>query len=306
MIDKLIEGIKETKCPICVGLDTMHTYLPGEFVPEGKNPLKAIGRALYDFNREIIDAVSDIVPSVKVQAAYYEQYGPAGMKAFQKTIAYAKKVGLVVIADVKRNDIGSTAAAYSNAYLGGIEIGGETYFPYNADFVTVTPYLGTDGIQPFLEDCKKYQKGIFVLVKTSNPSGGELQDLKVNRKTFYQRVGDKVVEWGSELMGEYGYSNVGAVVGATYREQAEDLRRRFRHMFFLVPGYGAQGATADDIVVNFDAHGMGAVVNSSRGILLAYRQPAYQGMSFQEAARAATINMKNDILAAFARNGIEI
>lgn len=304
MIDKLIEGIKATRCPVCVGLDTMHTYLPAEFRVDQSKPLKSIARAILDFNREILDSVADLVPSVKVQVAYYEQYGAPGMKAFEKTVAYAKKMGLTVIADVKRNDIGSTAAAYSSAYLGGVKIGEERFFPCDADCITVNPYLGIDGVQPFLNDCKKYNKGIFILVKTSNPSSGEFQDLKVNRKTVYQRVADKVDEWGKNLMGEYGYSNVGAVVGATYPEQAADLRRRHPSTFFLIPGYGAQGATAEDIAVNFDANGLGGVINSSRGILLAYRQPKYQGMNFKEAARAAVLDMKKDILDSFEKQGI--
>lgn len=306
MIDKLIEGIKATKSPICVGLDTMHTYLPKEFTPDREKPLKSIGAALFDFNKEIIDAVNDIVPSVKVQAAYYEQYGPAGMKAFKKTIDYAKKRGMTVIADVKRNDIGSTAAAYSTAYLGGIEMGGETVMAYNADFATVNAYLGTDGVAPFLADCKKYGKGIFVLVKTSNPSGGEIQDRRMPVKPLYMTMADMVDKWGEELMGDYGYSAVGAVVGATYKQQGERLRKRHPHMFFLIPGYGAQGATADDIAVNFDKEGLGGVVNSSRGILLAYRKEKYQGMRFWEAARAATLDMREDILNAFKRSGIEL
>lgn len=306
MIDKLIEGIKATKAPICVGLDTMHTYLPEDFEPDREKPLKSIGNALFDFNKEIIDAVNDIVPSVKVQAAYYEQYGPAGMKAFKRTIDYAKKRGLIVIADVKRNDIGSTAAAYSSAYIGGVEINGETVMSYNADFATVNGYLGSDGVKPFIGDCKKYGKGIFVLVKTSNKSGGELQDIKAPFKPIYMTMAEMVNRWGESLIGEYGYSSVGAVVGATYRKQGEQLRKRFPHMFFLIPGYGAQGATADDIAVNFDRFGLGGVVNSSRGILLAYRKEQYSGLSFKEAARQATIDMKKDILEAFKRNGIEI
>lgn len=306
MIDKLIEGIKATKAPICVGLDTMHTYLPEEFEVDLEHPFKSIGGALFDFNKEIIDAVSDVVPSVKVQAAYYEQYGPSGMKAMKKTIDYAKKRSLIVIADVKRNDIGSTAAAYSAAYLGGVDIGGETFRAYDADFATVNPYLGSDGVMPFIEDCKKYGKGIFVLVKTSNKSGGELQDRRAPFHTVYETMGDMVEKWGSELVGEYGYSAVGAVVGATYKKQAEALRKKHPSMFFLVPGYGAQGATADDIVVNFDKNGLGAVVNSSRGILLAYKKPKYAGMSFRQAARAAAIDMRQDILGAFSKNGIEI
>ncbi len=306
MIDKLIEGIKQTKCPVCVGLDTMHTYLPKELEVDEKKPLKSVGEALFDFNREIIDSIGDIVPALKVQVAYYEQYGAPGMKAFAKTIAYARKVGLAVIADVKRNDIGSTAAAYSNAYLGGVDVDGQMHCPFESDFITVNPYFGIDGVQPFLDDCRKNGKGIFVLVKTSNPSGGELQDMKVYRKRLYERVADKVDFWGKDLMGEYGYSAVGAVVGATYKEQAEFLRQRHPGTFFLVPGYGAQGATAADIAVNFDESGLGAIVNSSRGILLAYRQPKYDGLNFKEAARAAVLDMKDDILSALKERGISI
>ena len=303
MIDKLIEGIKQTRNPVCVGLDTLHTYLPDGFQADKHKPLKSIAGALYDFNRAVIDAVYDLIPSVKIQAACYEQYGPAGMKAFQKTIAYAKKLGLVTIADVKRGDIGSTAQAYSTAYLGAVRVGDELIFPYDADFVTINPYLGTDGVLPFLEDCKKYRKGIFVLVKPSNPSGGEIQDLRVNRRTVYLRVADQVAAWGAGLMGEYGYSSVGAVVGATYPEQAGQLRARYKNTFFLVPGYGAQGATADDIAVNFDADGLGAVVNASRSILLAYRKPKYAGMSFADAARAAVLDMRTDIRLALQKAG---
>ncbi|MBQ9941505.1 MAG: orotidine-5'-phosphate decarboxylase [Christensenellaceae bacterium] len=306
MIDRLIEGIKQTKNPVCVGLDTMHTYLPEEFEIDKNKPLKSVSKAIFDFNREIIDSINDIVPSVKVQIAYYEQYGPAGMKAFIKTMEYAKKVGMVVIADAKRNDIGATAAAYSRAFLGGIEVDGKLHCPFECDFLTVNPYFGIDGIKPLVDDCKKRDKGLFVLVKTSNPSGGEFQDLKIYKKHLYDRVAEKTDLWGKDLIGEYGYSAVGAVVGATYKEQAEVLRKKHPHMFFLVPGYGAQGATAEDIAVNFDENGLGAVINSSRGILLAYRQEKYKGMNFKQAARAAVLEMKQDINGALEARGIKL
>ncbi len=301
MIDKLIEGIKQKKCPVCVGLDTLHSYLPLEF-RDVKKSLKFASQAIYDFNKEIIDAIYDIVPSVKIQSACYEMYGHHGVHAMERTIRYAKKLGLVTIADVKRNDIGSTASAYSKAYLGEVEIGGEFIAPFDADFITVTPYLGSDGIVPFLEDCKKYNKGIFVLVKTSNPSGGEVQNLKVARRMVYNRVADMVQKWGSDMIGEYDYSNVGAVVGATYPEEAEKLRKKYKKTFFLIPGYGAQGATADDVVGNFDKHGLGGVVNNSRGVLLAYKK--HTDLSFQEAARKVVLDMKEDILGAFERKGL--
>jgi len=297
IIDKLCEKIKQTRCPVCVGLDTDYGYLNEEYAVKSDNPSNADkAAAIYRFNCGIVDAVKDVVPSVKVQAAYYEQYGADGMKCFLDTMQYAKDKGLVVIADVKRNDIGSTAKAYSTAYLAGSA----------ADFITVNAYLGIDGIQPFLDDCEKTGKGIFALVKTSNPSGGEFQDLDIGGQTLYQTVADKVAAWGEDLMGHMGYNSVGAVVGATYPAQAEELRARMKHTFFLVPGYGAQGAGADDIAVNFDERGLGAVVNSSRGILLAYKKEQYKGMDAPQAAKQASIDMKEDILAAFGRRGIEL
>ena len=231
-----------------------------------------------------------------MQAAYYEMYGPAGMEAFKKTLGYAKEQGLITIADVKRNDIGSTARAYSDAYLGGVELAGSLIRAYDADFITVNGYLGTDGILPFVESCEKYGKGIFVLVKTSNPSSGELQDLIIDGEPLYMRMAERVEEWGRDLVGELGYSAVGAVVGATYREQAEVLRDRFKNMFFLIPGYGAQGAGAGDVAAGFDRDtGLGGVVNSSRGILLAYRKDGYAGLKYDEAARAACLDMQKEL-----------
>ncbi len=293
-IDALCEAIKRTQCPACVGLDTELSHLPEGYRPKEAGNL-AISESVFRYNRDIIDAIKDVAPSVKVQAAYYEQYGAEGMRCFLDTMAYAKDAGLVVIADVKRNDIGSTAQAYANAYLKNSA----------ADFITVNAYLGIDGIKPFVEACGETGKGIFVLVKTSNPSGGEFQDLVADGKKLYEIVADKVAEWGKPLTGQCGYSSVGAVVGATYPSEAEALRKRCPNTFFLVPGYGAQGAGADDIAVNFDKRGMGAVVNSSRGILLAWKKEAYAGMSAPQAARQAVLDMKQDILSAFARRGIE-
>lgn len=297
IIDKLCEKIKETRCPICVGLDTDYSYLSEAYAVKSAEPSnEEIAAAIYKFNCDIIDAVRDVVPSVKVQAAYYEQYGHHGMKCYFDTMQYASDKGLVVIADVKRNDIGSTAKAYSTAYLRNSAAG----------LITVNAYLGIDGIQPFVDDCAQTGKGIFALVKTSNPSGGEFQDLHIGGQTLYQIMADKVSEWGSSLIGKSGYSSVGAVVGATYSEQAEEIRQRINKTFFLVPGYGAQGAGADDIVVNFDKNGLGAIVNSSRGILLAYKNEQYKGTGAAQAARQAALDMKEDILAAFSRRGIHL
>ncbi len=292
-IDRLCDAIKQTRCPACVGLDTELSHLPTEYRPKEETG-SAITACVYKYNCDIIDAIQGVAPSVKVQAAYYEQYGAEGMKCFLDTMAYAQQKGLVVIADVKRNDIGSTAGAYARAYVENSA----------ADFITVNAYLGIDGIQPFLDSCAKTGKGIFALVKTSNPSGGEFQDLNVGGKKLYEVVADKVSEWGEKLIGASGYSSVGAVVGATYPEEAAALRKRLPHTFFLVPGYGAQGAGADDIAVNFDSNGLGAVVNSSRGILLAWKKPQYANLPAAEAARAAVLDMKQDIAQALQKRGI--
>lgn len=294
-IDTLCEAIQKTKCPVCVGLDTELSHLPEAYRPK-ETGNQAITEHVFRYNRDIIDAIRDTAPSVKVQAAYYEQYGAEGMRCFLDTMAYAKDKGLIVIADVKRNDIGSTAKAYANAYIRNSA----------ADFVTVNAYLGVDGILPFIEACAETGKGLFVLVKTSNPSGGEFQDLDTGGKKLYEAVADRAAEWGASLTGKYGYSSVGAVVGATYPAEAEALRQRCPHTFFLVPGYGAQGAGADDIAVNFDKQGFGAVVNSSRGILLAWKKEAYARLSAPQAARQAVLDMKQDILQALGRRGIDL
>ncbi len=295
-IDRLCRAIKDTQCPVCAGLDTEYGYLTPEYQAGAAEPTDSEkAKCVYKFNCDIIDAIADIVPSVKVQSAYYEQYGAAGVQCFFDTMEYAGRKGLVVIADAKRNDIGATAKAYAQAHISNSP----------ADFLTVNAYLGIDGIQPFLEACGATGKGIFVLVKTSNPSGGEFQDLDVGGKKLYEAVADKVQAWGEPYTGESGYSSVGAVVGATYPAEAEALRKRIPSVFFLVPGYGAQGAGADDIAVNFDRKGLGAVVNASRGLLLAYKKEKYAGLSAAQAARAFTLDMKEDILAALKRRGIE-
>lgn len=302
MVDKLIKAIIDKQNPSVAGIDTSLTYLPDEI----KNSVKTFeeaSEAIYKFNVQLIDGLKDVVPAVKVQVAYYEMYGEAGMVAFRKTCEYAKENGLIVIADCKRNDIGSTASCYSNAYLGSTQVGENKLEAFPADFLTVNGYLGTDGIKPFTDN---KGKGIYVLVKTSNPSSGELQDLKLeNGKTVYEQMGEFVEKWGADSIGKYGYSNVGAVVGATYKEQAENLRGKMPHTFFLVPGYGAQGGTAEDLSVCFDKNGLGAIVNSSRGIICAYKKDKYAHLGIAGAARAAALDMQQDILNALKARGID-
>ena len=291
--DRFIEKIVETQNPTCVGLDTAFEYLPEE-MREGVTDFRGAANAILTFNRNIIDSVCDIVPSVKVQIAYYEQYGEAGMETFRKTCAYAKEKGLIVITDAKRNDIGATASRYSATFLGETAVGENRAAAYPSDMLTVNGYLGTDGIAPFLEDCNKYEKGIFVLVKTSNPSSGELQNLQLaDGRTVYECMGDMVEQWGSGSVGKYGYSAVGAVVGATHPEEARVLRKRLPHTFFLIPGYGAQGGNADMVRACFAQGGLGGVVNNSRGILCAYQK---RGGAYAQAARAACLDMKDDLL----------
>ena len=292
VIDRLIEKIIAMQNPTCVGLDTQLDYLP-EDMRAGVRTCEQAADALLAFNRKIVDSVCDIVPAVKVQVAYYEQYGAAGMRAFLDTVAYAKKKGLFVIADCKRNDIGSTAGRYSAAYLGETALDGQTVQVAGCDFLTINAYLGTDGVQPFLDDCKKFDRGLFILVKTSNPSSGELQDLRLaDGRTVYECMGDMVEGWGAELTGAYGYSAVGAVVGATHPAEAKILRGRLHHTFFLIPGYGAQGGNAEMLKNCFDENGLGGIVNNSRGILCAYRK---NGGTYYEAARAACLAMKADL-----------
>lgn len=295
MIDKLIEKIVDLQNPTCVGLDTSFGYLPDE-MKKGVTTFESAAEAIAEFNMNIIDKVCDIVPSVKVQIAYYEAYGHAGLQAFEYTVNYAKGRGLVVIADCKRNDIGSTAGCYSTAYLGKTDLNGKQLRAFAADMLTVNGYLGYDGIKPFVDDIKKYDKSIFVLVKTSNPSSGELQNLKLeNGKYIYEQMGELVSEWGKDSVGKYGYSEVGAVVGATHPEEAERLRAQLPNTFFLIPGYGAQGGSAQMLKVCFDKKGLGGVVNSSRGIICAYKDARYRGMNYAEAARAACIDMQQDL-----------
>ncbi|HIZ63443.1 MAG TPA: orotidine-5'-phosphate decarboxylase [Firmicutes bacterium] len=293
IIDQLIEKIIAMQNPTCVGLDTQLDYLPAE-MREGVETCEQAADAILAFNKKIVDSVCDIVPAVKVQIAYYEQYGAAGVAAFLATVAYAKEKGLFVIADCKRNDIGSTAARYSAAYLGETALGDKTLRVAGCDFLTVNAYLGTDGVAPFLDDCKKFDTGLFILVKTSNSSSGELQDLKLaDGRTVYECMGDMVEGWGAEFVGKYGYSAIGAVVGATHPAEAKILRDRLAHTFFLVPGYGAQGGNAEMLKNCFDKNGLGGIVNNSRGILCAYKK---NGGTYYEAARAACMAMQKDLV----------
>ncbi|MCD8368898.1 MAG: orotidine-5'-phosphate decarboxylase [Clostridiales bacterium] len=301
MIQKLIEKIQKTKAPICVGLDPMLSYIPEHILKrsfgEFGETLAGAADAIWNFNKEIVDATWDLIPSVKPQIAMYEQFGIEGLRAYEKTVRYCQSKGLIVIGDAKRGDIGSTSAAYATAHLGSVTVGSTVCRAFDTDFLTVNPYLGTDGVKPFVDVCQSENKGIFVLVKTSNPSSGEFQDQLIDGKPLYEHVAAKVVEWGADTI-EGAYSNVGAVVGATYPEMGAILRRLMPHTYFLVPGYGAQGGTAQDLKACFNEDGLGAVVNSSRGIIAAYRKDAYAKFGaehFAEASRQAVMDMIEDI-----------
>lgn len=301
MIDRLVERIKRTKAPIVVGLDPMLKYVPQKiqakaFIDHGET-LEGAAEAIWRFNKEIVDRTCDLIPAVKPQIAMYEQFGVPGLVAFQKTVDYCHEKGLVVIGDIKRGDIGSTSAAYAAGHLGRVRVGRNTYRPFGEDFATVNPYLGSDGVDPFLEVCRKEKKGIFVLVKTSNPSSGEFQDQKIDGRPLYELVGEKVAAWGEDLMGRE-YSYVGAVVGATYPEIGKALRKIMPKAYILVPGYGAQGGQGKDLVHFFNEDGLGAVINSSRGIIAAWQQERYASYgedNYGEAAREAVLDMRRDI-----------
>lgn len=305
MIDRLIEKIQETNAPVVVGLDPMLGYVPehvqkAAFEKFGETP-EGAAEAIWQFNKAIVDATYDLIPAVKPQIAMYEQFGVAGVAAFAKTVQYCKEKGLIVIGDVKRGDIGSTSAAYASGHLGTVEIGGKKFAGFDEDFATVNPYLGTDGIKPFLDVCNTCDKGIFVLVKTSNPSSGEFQDRLIDGRPLYELVADKVNEWGEMSMGTT-YSNVGCVIGATYPEMGAVLRRQMPKTYILVPGYGAQGGKAKDLKAYFNADGLGAIVNSSRGIIAAYKQDKYAKFGpehFAEASRQAVADMIADINSIF-------
>lgn len=307
MISKLITEIKKKNAPVVVGLDPMLSYVPKHIMDkalkEKGETLEAAAMAITEYNKGIVDAVCDLVPAVKPQIAMYEQFGVPGLMAFTETVNYCKSKGLIVIGDVKRGDIGSTSGAYATAHLGTITVGGNSFSPFNEDFATVNPYLGSDGVKPFIDVCNSHDKGIFILVKTSNPSSGEFQDRilkaqgELSEASLYETVGNMVDEWAQMSM-DGDYSNIGAVVGATYPEMGAKLRKIMPKSFILVPGYGAQGGSGKDLVPFFNKDGLGAIVNSSRGIIAAYKNEKYSRFgeeAYADASRAATEDMLRDI-----------
>lgn len=301
MINKLISNIRKTNAPIVVGLDPMLNYIPEHIqkkaFAEFGETLEGAAEAIWQYNKGIVDATCDLISAVKPQIAMYEQFGIPGLIAYKKTVEYCKSKDLVVIGDIKRGDIGSTSAAYAVGHLGQVQVGSKKYAGFDEDFATVNPYLGSDGVKPFMDVCKEEKKGIFVLVKTSNPSSGEFQDRVIDGRPLYELVGEKVAQWGDELMGD-GYSYVGAVVGATYPEMGKVLRKIMPKTFILVPGYGAQGGKGADLVHFFNEDGLGAIVNSSRGIIAAYKQEKYKEFgaeNYADASRAAVKDMIADI-----------
>ncbi|WP_298481989.1 orotidine-5'-phosphate decarboxylase [uncultured Ruminococcus sp.] len=301
-LDRLIKRIDELKNPSVAGLDPRLEYVPrfiqdACFVKYGRT-LEGAAAALLEFNKALIDALYDVVPAIKPQAAYYEMYGWQGVRTLAETIRYAQEKGMFVMTDGKRNDIGATMTAYATAHLGKTDVDGISLDAFGADALTVNGYLGTDGIQPLLDMCAQYDKGIFVLAKTSNPSSGELQDREIDGKPVYEIMGEMCENWGADQIGAYGYSSVGAVVGATYPEQLAALRKKLPHTMFLVPGYGAQGGGAQGVAGAFDADGRGAVVNSSRAIMCAWKkEPDCPETDFAQAARREAIRMRDDITA---------
>ena len=299
-IDRLINKIKETNNPTVIGLDPRYELLPKCVLEKYPDTLEGVSQAIVEYNKALIDETYDVIPAVKPQIAFYEMFSIPGIKAFEETCKYAKQKEMLVIADIKRGDIGSTAQGYSNAYLGKTKIGEKEESIFDVDFVTVNPYMGTDCVKPFIDDCKKYDKGIFILVKTSNPSSGELQDVKLeNGEEVYLKVAKLVEEWGKELRGEYGYSSIAAVVGATYPKQLKEIREIAPHTYFLIPGYGAQGGKAEDIALGFDKNGLGGIVNASRSLMCAYKselwKDKFEEKDYAKATRAEALRMKEEL-----------
>ena len=297
--EPLIEKIAQKKNPTVMGLDPVLDYIPAFMkdaaVSQYGDTFKAAGEAIFAFNKALIDAAADLIPAVKPQSAFYEMYGIEGMIALERTIAYAKEAGLYVILDVKRNDIGNTAEAYAKAFLGETQLFSSKAQATPVDCVTVNPYLGIDGIEPFVKAAAQYDKSMFILVKTSNKSSGDFQDMDMGGLPLYRRVGAKVEEWGEVYRAASGYSPCGAVVGATYPKQLTELREALPHTFFLIPGYGAQGGAAKDIAGAFDAKGQGAIVNSSRALMCAYKKAGDDGSNLAKHTRDAVIAMRDDI-----------
>lgn len=301
MINKLNDKMLKMNAPVVVGLDPMLSYIPEHILKkayaEFGETLEGAAEAIFEYNKGIVDAIYDIVPAVKPQVAMYEQFGIPGMIAYKKTIDYCKAKDMVIIGDIKRGDIGSTSEAYAVGHLGKVKVGSNSIAAFDEDFVTVNPYLGSDGVNPFIKVCKEENRGIFVLVKTSNPSSGEFQDRLIDGRPLYEYVGEQVAKWGEECMGN-GYSYVGAVVGATYPEQGKILRKIMPKTLILVPGYGAQGGQGKDLVHYFNEDGLGAIVNSSRGIICAYKQEQYASFgseNYADASRQAALDMIADI-----------
>lgn len=301
MINKLVDKIKKTEAPIVVGLDPMMNFIPQQIQAkafgEFGETLEGAAEAIWQYNKGIVDAIADLVPAVKPQIAMYEQFGIPGLQTFKKTVDYCKSKDLIVIGDIKRGDIGSTSEAYAVGHLGKVKVGSKSFYGFDEDFVTVNPYLGSDGVNPFIKVCKEEKKGLFILVKTSNPSSGEFQDQLIHNRPLYEIVGEKVAEWGAGCMGD-SYSYIGAVVGATYPEMGKVLRKLMPKSFILVPGYGAQGGKGADLVHFFNEDGLGAIVNSSRGIIAAYQSKEYATYGeagYADAARAAVLDMQKDI-----------
>lgn len=304
MINKLTAKIKQTGAPIVVGLDPMMKFIPEHITQkafaEYGETLQGAAEAIWEYNKAIVDAVYDLIPAVKPQIAMYEQFGIEGMIAFKKTVDYCREKGLVVIGDIKRGDIGSTSEAYAVGHMGKAKVGSQLCYGFNEDFVTLNPYMGSDGIMPFIKVGQEEKKGMFILVKTSNPSSGEFQDRMVDERPLYEHVGEMVAKWGESHMGDE-YSYVGAVVGATYPEQGRILRKIMPKTYILVPGYGAQGGKGADLVHFFNEDGLGAIINSSRGIIAAYQQEAYASFgskNFADASRQAVLDMRADIQSA--------
>ncbi len=301
MINRLIKKIEQTQAPVVVGLDPMLSMIPEHLLlkayrEKGEN-LAGASEAIWQFNKGIIDATYDLIPAVKPQIAMYEQFGIEGLKVFHKTIEYSKEKGLVVIGDIKRGDIGSTSEAYATGHLGRVTIGGKDFRGFDEDFITVNPYLGSDGVLPFIDVCRQESKGLFILVKTSNPSSGEFQDQLIGDRPLYELVGRKVAEWGELHRGDT-YSQIGAVVGATYPEMGKILRELMPRTYILVPGYGAQGGKGSDLKCFFNKDGLGAIVNSSRGIIAAYKQKGYEKYTetaYADASRQAVLDMREDL-----------
>ena len=300
IIDVLIEKIQEKQSPIVMGIDPRYDFIPNYIKEKYSKDLKGFAKASVEFAKGLIDSVYDIVPAIKPQLAYFEAMGPEGLIAFQEIVKYAKSKELIIISDAKRGDIGTTSKAYSNAFLGKTLLEEKEESIYNTDFVTVNPYMGSDSVNPFIEDCKNYNKGIFVLIKTSNKSSGELQDLTLeNGKKVYEHVASLVDNWGNDMIGDYGYSSVAAVVGATYPEQLQEIRKLAPHTFFLIPGYGAQGGKAEDIALAFDQNGIGGIVNASRSLMCAYKSDRWKDKfteeQYGEATRAEAIRMRDEL-----------